>query len=151
MADHPAHRLLGLTATIVAAHLQKNQVSVASLPALITAVHHSLSTVGVEEPPPTQRAPAVPWKKSIFPTYIICLEDGQKLTMLKRHLRVKYGLTPGDYRQKWNLPDDYPMVAPEYATRRSDLAKSFGLGRRPAPDAEPKLTKVPARRTRGAT
>jgi predicted transcriptional regulator len=92
----------------------------------------------------------VPIKKSVFPDYIVCLEDGKKLKMLKRHLQTSYGLTPGAYRAKWGLPADYPMVAPSYAARRSTLAKSIGLGRKPAPASDPVVSKLPARRARGA-
>src|SRR5947209_1544350 len=96
------------------------------------------------------QTPAVPIKKSVFPGYIVCLEDGKKLKMLKRHLQTSYGLTPDAYRAKWGLSREYPMVAPNYAATRSSLAKSIGLGRKPAPAAEPEVAKLPARRARAS-
>ncbi len=144
--------VLGLTAKIVAAHIGKNQVAVDALPALIEAVYHSLSTAGVVVVTPVALIPAVPWKKSVFPDFIICLEDGKKLKLLKRHLLISYNLTPDEYRTKWGLPKDYPMTAPGYASKRSSLAKSFGLGRKPGADTpagEPVVSKLPARRARG--
>ena len=126
--------LLGLTAQIVSAHLKKNPTPTAELPALIRQVHAALATAGrpvvVAEPEPVA-APAPP-KRTIFTDYIICLEDGRKLKTLKRHLRATYNLSPDEYREKWGLPADYPMVAPSYAARRSSLAKSLGLGRKSA-------------------
>jgi predicted transcriptional regulator len=114
---------------IVAAYVSKNEVAAADLPALIKSVHATLGgfsggqTTGVGKPP------AVPVKKSVTPDYIVCLEDGKKLKMLKRYLRARYGLTPDAYRAKWNLPAEYPMTAPNYAARRSDFAKRIGLGK----------------------
>jgi predicted transcriptional regulator len=132
MSDITSHDdVLGLTAQIVAAHVSHNSVTSDSVPGLIRDVYHSLSTVGLEAPPPDRPQPAVPVKKSIFPDYIICLEDGKKLKMLKRHLKTSYGLTPDQYRERWGLPADYPMVAPSYASHRSSLAKQIGLGTRP--------------------
>ncbi len=123
--------MLGLTTEIVAAHVSNNSVSVEDLPKLIREVHASLTRVtqdgGKTEDKPT---PAVPIKKSVTPDYLICLEDGKKLKMLKRHLKTVYNMTPDDYREKWGLPPDYPMVAPNYAKRRSQLAKEIGLGTR---------------------
>jgi predicted transcriptional regulator len=124
--------LLGITAEIVAAHVSNNSVSVTDLPALISQVHSTLSSLGFSEAPVAvveAKAPAVSVKKSITPGYLICLEDGKKLKMLKRHLSTSYGMTPDQYRAKWGLAKDYPMVAPEYAARRSVLAKKIGLGR----------------------
>lgn len=122
--------LLKLTAEIVAAHVSNNTLPSAELPQLIAQVHASLSdtgkTTGAEERP----APAVSVKKSVMPDYIVCLEDGKKLKMLKRHLKTSYDLTPEQYRERWGLPADYPMVAPNYAKRRSALAKEIGLGKR---------------------
>ncbi|MCX8133241.1 MAG: MucR family transcriptional regulator [Roseococcus sp.] len=122
--------LLGLTAEIVAAHVSNNPVSITDLPALITEVHRTLAALGTATAPPEpeKKAPAVPIKKSITPDYLICLEDGKKLKMLKRHLQTAYGLSPEQYREKWGLPADYPMVAPNYAKQRSSLAKQIGLG-----------------------
>jgi predicted transcriptional regulator len=104
-------------------------VAADALPSLIQAVYRSLSTVGEVEAKPEAPTPAVPWKKSVFPDFIVCLEDGKKLKMLKRHLKTSFDLTPDAYRAKWGLPHDYPMVAPSYASKRSELAKSIGLGR----------------------
>ncbi len=128
--------LLSLTAQIVSAHVGKNQVPPAGLPALIEQVYGALRTAGHEPaPPPAEKQqPFVPAKRSIFPDYIICLEDGRKLKTLKRHLRSTFGLSPEQYREKWGLPADYPMVAPNYAEHRSRLAKQLGLGRKPAAD-----------------
>jgi predicted transcriptional regulator len=123
--------LLGLTAEIVAAHVANNTVTAAELPGLITQVYHALSTVGsAPEPVEEKPQPAVPVRKSVNPDYIVCLEDGKKLKMLKRHLMTAYNMTPEDYRERWNLPADYPMVAPNYARQRSRLAKEIGLGTR---------------------
>jgi predicted transcriptional regulator len=122
--------LLALTTEIVAAHVSNNTVAVADLPTLINQVYQSLSTIGSGPAPVAERPqPAVSIKKSIHPDYIVCLEDGKKLKMLKRHLRSTYGLTPDAYRAKWGLPADYPMVAPNYAQQRSAFAKQIGLGR----------------------
>ncbi|RYF42129.1 MAG: MucR family transcriptional regulator [Cytophagaceae bacterium] len=153
MADTVSADVLGLTAQIVAAHIGHNQVAADTLPALIQSVYQSLSTVETQQAElVTTQAPAVPVKKSVFPDFIICLEDGKKLKMLKRHLKTSYNMTPDDYRSKWNLPWDYPMVAPSYASHRSSLAKSSGLGRRRAEtdDAQPPVTHVPARRAKGS-
>jgi predicted transcriptional regulator len=133
-AESDAHEsdILVLTAAIVAAYLAKNAVVVADVPALITRTHGTLAglaTAGEVEAVPAL-VPAVPVKKSVFPDFIICLEDGKKLKMLKRHLATSYGMTPEQYRDKWRLPREYPMVAPNYAARRSVLAKEIGLGRR---------------------
>jgi len=142
MADVPrpaqadAVDVLGLAARIVAAHVSHNAVEASALPALIHEVFRALSTVGQEVVRPAekkQQGPAVPWKKSVFPDYIVCLEDGKKLKMLKRHLKTAYNLTPEAYRERWGLPADYPMVAPNYATHRSSLAKRSGLGKARAP------------------
>ena len=124
--------MLELTSRIVAAHVSNNTVSVNDLPGLIEQVYTSLNQVGGEEVSGDGRpAPAIPVKKSITPDYIICLEDGKKLKMLKRHLKTAYDMTPEEYRERWNLPADYPMVAPNYAKQRSRLAKKIGLGTRP--------------------
>ncbi|CAK0739898.1 MucR family transcriptional regulator [Azospirillaceae bacterium] len=121
-----------LTAQIVAAYVSRNVIQVADLPNLITTVRQSLANLGQPQEqadPPVDLKPAVSIKKSVTPEYIICLEDGKKLKMLKRHLASSYGMTPDEYRAKWNLPADYPMVAPNYAKQRSDLALKLGLGR----------------------
>jgi len=120
-----------MTADIVAAYVSNNSVSSADLPAVIQQVHRALSGVvdGAATPEPVAPAtPAVSIKKSITPDYLICLEDGRKFKSLKRHLRTKYDMSPEQYRAKWNLPKDYPMVAPNYAQARSALAKQMGLG-----------------------
>ena len=153
MSDQVAANVLGLTAQIVSAHVSKNQVGTDVLPLLIQSVYRSLSTAGNAEaaPPTPAQTPAVPIKKSVFPDYIVCLEDGKKLKMLKRHLQTSYGLSPEAYRAKWGLPREYPMVAPNYAATRSGLAKQIGLGRTPrsAPAPEPEARQLPARRARG--
>lgn len=125
--------ILSLTAKIVSAHVSNNAVEISALAPLIQLVHKTLSGIGEEEAPVEKLVPAVPVKKSVFPDYIVCLEDGKKLKMLKRHLATSYNMTPEQYRERWNLPSDYPMVAPDYAARRSLLAKSIGLGRKPSP------------------
>jgi predicted transcriptional regulator len=123
---------LELTGDIVAAYVTKNSISSADLPDLIRNVYATFSTLGQAQPvavAATVQKPAVSIAKSITEDYIVCLEDGKKLKMLKRYLRTQYGLTPEDYRRKWKLPADYPMVAPAYAERRSNFAKEIGLGR----------------------
>lgn len=130
---------LELTASIVSAYVSKNSVPVAGLPDLVASVHASLQKLaGSPEPEPTPLTPAVPIKKSVTPDYIVSLEDGRKFKSLKRHLSAHYGMTPDEYRAKWNLPSDYPMVAPNYAATRSALAKTMGLGRKPGAKAAPK-------------
>lgn len=123
--------LITLTADIVAAHVSNNSVAVADVPTLIGNVHNALSGLGGTKPPMPVGEPAVPIRNSIKKDYIICLEDGKKLKMLKRHLMTHYGMTPDDYRTKWSLPADYPMVAPSYSVTRRDLAKAIGLGKAP--------------------
>lgn len=126
--------LLSFTAQIVSAHVSNNPIPAAELPSLIKEVFRSLSATGVSIPSsePQRPEPAVSVRKSITPAYLICLEDGKKLKLLKRHLKQSYNLSPQQYRDRWGLPLDYPMVAPEYAQRRSVLAKAIGLGRTPA-------------------
>ena len=127
----PSNALLSLTTEIVAAHVSNNSVAVTDLPVLIEQVYKSLSNVGTEPVAVEERPqPAVPIKKSVTPDYIVCLEDGKKLKMLKRHLKTAYNMTPEEYRDRWGLPADYPMVAPNYARQRSSLAKQIGLGTR---------------------
>jgi predicted transcriptional regulator len=123
--------VLGLTAQIVSAHVSNNAVAPDALPSLIQEVYRTLSGVGKELVQPERPQPAVPIKKSVFADHIVCLEDGRKLKMLKRHLRSSYNLTPEQYRERWGLAPDYPMVAPTYAKHRSSLAKKIGLGTRP--------------------
>lgn len=129
----------GLTAEIVAAYVANNSVPAANLADLIATVHTAVS--GLSRPAaPTVAAlsPAVNPKRSVQPDYIVCLEDGKRFKSLKRHLMTHYGLTPEEYRAKWGLPHDYPMVAPNYAAARSELAKSMGLGRKPGTKVKPK-------------
>ena len=139
MADTPVSLdLLGLTAKIVSAHVSHNDVDADHLPALIHQVYRSLSGIGASETPAAaapqeRRTPAVPIRKSVFADHIVCLEDGKKLKMLKRHLKSAYDMTPEQYRERWGLPADYPMVAPDYASHRSDLAKRIGLGTKARP------------------
>ena len=141
MADQPTEQLssgevLRMTADVVAAYVRNNPLATNDLPGVINTVHASLSDLGRNdsaEPP----KPAVPIRRSVTPDFIVCLEDGKKLKMLKRHLRTSYNLTPDEYRAKWQLGPDYPMVAPNYAKRRSEFAKQIGLGQK-------------ARRKRGA-
>ncbi len=120
--------LVELTATIVEAHVSKNEMAVADLPGLIGTVHETLAAVG--DGRAAKGEPAVPVKRSVRPDYIVCLEDGEKLKMLKRHLRTAHELTPDAYRKRWGLAPDYPVVAPKYAELRSKLAKKIGLGRK---------------------
>jgi predicted transcriptional regulator len=121
--------LVSLTADIVSAHVSNNSVAVSDLPLLIQNVHEALNNLGaLSNESETRQEPAVSVRASVKPDYIVCLEDGKKLKMLKRHLMTHYQLTPEQYRAKWNLPADYPMVAPNYAEQRRSLAKQIGLG-----------------------
>src|SRR3954468_16121713 len=129
--------VIEMTADIVSAYVGNNSVTAADLPALIQSVHRALAGIssGSEAAEAAPKDPAVPVKKSITPDFLVCLEDGRKFKSLKRHLRTKYNMSPEEYRAKWGLPKDYPMVAPNYAKARSDLAKQMGLGqggRKPA-------------------
>ena len=128
MDDNSA--IIEMTADIVSAYVGNNNVQAAEVPGLISSIHAALSQVssGAVEPEPEPKEPAVPVRKSITPDYLICLEDGRKFKSLKRHLRTKYNMSPEEYRSKWGLAKDYPMVAPNYAKARSDLAKQMGLG-----------------------
>ena len=121
--------ILKLVTEIVTAYVSRNTVAAEDLPNVIKSVHATLGGIQGAEPGLATRAPAVPVKKSVTHDYIVCLEDGKKLKMLKRYLRAQYGLTPEAYRAKWNLPADYPMTAPNYAARRSEFAKQIGLGK----------------------
>ncbi len=142
MSDDAADsRLLGLTAKIVSAHVSHNSIQSDALPGLIRSVFATLSGVGRVAEPAAALVPAVPIKKSVFADHIVCLEDGKKLKMLKRHLATAFKMTPQQYRERWGLPPDYPMVAPDYANRRSALAKQIGLGRRPAAEPAPPTKK----------
>lgn len=148
--------LITLTADIVSAHVSNNSVSVNDVARLVANVHSALSGLAAlkEQEAPKQQ-PAVSVRASIKPDHLVCLEDGKKMKMLKRHLMTAYGITPADYRAKWELPSDYPMVAPNYAAQRKELALKIGLGRKPKatpePTAEPTAepaAKAPAKRGR---
>ena len=164
MTNNSDMDILGLTAQIVSSHIANNHIAADLLPELIQSVYRALATAGTSEPAPAPLIPAVLISKSVFPDHIVCLEDGQKLKTLKRHLQASHGMTPDNYRQKWGLPASYPMVAPNYTSVRSGLAKQLGLGQRPAspaptnlaetsqqpePPAEPPVTRGRARRARG--
>lgn len=138
--------IIELTADVVSAYVSNNAVPVADLPLLIGHVYEALKSKvnGVVEAKVEPAVPAVPIKKSVTPDYIVCLEDGKKFKSLKRHLTTHYGLTPADYRAKWGLPADYPMVAPNYAAERSALARASGLGRKRSEPEKP----APAKRSR---
>lgn len=149
--DYSNESKLELTAAIVSAYVSKNSVPMANLSELVSSVHASLDRLSTkaEQPAPPQ-TPAVPIKKSITPEYLISLEDGRKFKSLKRHLSTHYGMTPEQYRQKWSLPADYPMVAPNYAAKRSALARTMGLGRKAeeAPVEPVQAEEAPARKPR---
>jgi predicted transcriptional regulator len=139
-----------LAADIVSAFVSNNSVPVTELPALIGSVHDALTKVAsgsAQQPAEEPKAPAVPIKKSVQPDYIVCLDDGKRFKSLKRHLRTTYNLTPDQYRARWGLAHDYPMVAPNYAAARSELAKQMGLGarRRKTAEAEPPPPAAPAK------
>jgi predicted transcriptional regulator len=140
-------KLLSLTAQIVSAHVGNNAVGGGDVAGLIQSVFDMLNTLGAEDAEPTALIPAVPIKRSVTDDYIICLEDGKKLKMLKRHLMTDHGLTPEQYRARWGLKTDYPMVAPNYSAQRQALAKQIGLGRKPAP---PPPAPKPGRRRKTA-
>ena len=142
--NFPKH-VLDLTAQIVSAHVSHNAITPDTLPALIQSVYKTLTEAGSAAAEPEKPQPAVPVRRSVFPDYIVCLEDGKKLKMLKRHLQTAYNMTPAQYRERWGLAPDYPMVAPNYANVRSSLAKKIGLGRKPA---EAKAPAKPVRRGR---
>lgn len=132
MTDEADQSLMRLVAEIVAAYVGANQLPTARLPEVIRSVHEALATAenAGEVPAAVPPKPAVPIRRSVTPDFIVCLEDGRKLKMLRRHLRTTYGLSPEQYRTKWGLPVDYPMVAPNYAARRSEFARQIGLGRK---------------------
>ncbi|MDX8501925.1 MucR family transcriptional regulator [Mesorhizobium sp. VK4C] len=139
MPEEATNNLIELTVDIVAAYVQKNAVPASGLPDLIASVNSALSNIG--QPAPTLESapkPAVNPKRSVFPDYIISLEDGKKYKSLKRHLATRHRLTPDEYRAKWGLAKDYPMVAPNYSATRSALAKSLGLGRKATPAKKPR-------------
>ena len=147
-SDDVDRDLHSLVAEIVAAYVGSNSVPAAQLPDVIRKVHAALAGLnGDAEPLAEPLKPAVPIKRSVTPDYIVCLEDGKKLKMLKRHLSSTYDMSPAEYRTKWGLPADYPMVAPNYAARRSEFARQIGLGRKPAPKRSG--TKAERKRSRG--
>jgi len=136
MSKNPS-TLADLTAGIVSAYVRRNPLAAGELPMVIAGVHRALAGLGRRPPaglPPAGRPPAVPVAHSVRPDYIVCLEDGRKMKMLKRHLRRVYDLSPEDYRERWGLPPDYPMIAPRLAALRSRLARETGLGHVPRPD-----------------
>jgi predicted transcriptional regulator len=141
-SNDAAELLITLTADIVAAHVSNNSVAVSDVPTLIGNVHSALAGLsGAATAPAVALEPAVPVRLSVKKDYIVCLDDGKKLKMLKRHLMTHYGMTPDDYRAKWGLPADYPMVAPAYAEQRRVLAKAIGLGRAPGSGRKKKVVK----------
>ena len=132
MSNDMNETLITLTSDIVAAHVSNNDVPVDQVPTLITTIYSALKGLGSETAPAEERPePAVSIRSSVKPDYIVCLEDGKKLKMLKRYLRTNYDMSPEEYRARWNLPADYPMVAPNYAERRRELAVKIGLGKTP--------------------
>lgn len=139
-SNDTAELLITLTADIVAAHVSNNSVAVSDVSTLIGNVHAALAGLsGTAAAPEIILEPAVPVRNSVKRDYIVCLDDGKKLKMLKRHLMTHYGMTPDDYRTKWGLPADYPMVAPAYAEQRRELAKAIGLGRAPGSGRKKKI------------
>ena len=129
--------LITLTSSIVKSYVRKNNVRVEDVPQLIQSVHGALAGLGQQAKPEEERPePAVSVRASVKPDYIVCLEDGKKLKMLKRYLRTNYDMTPEEYRARWDLPSDYPMVAPNYAEKRRTLAKEIGLGQKPGQKRE---------------
>lgn len=121
-------KLIEMTAKVVSSYVAANRVGASEIPMVISEVFSTLSGLGQPKADAAKLEPAVPIRKSVTPDYIVCLEDGKKLKMLKRHLRATYNLTPDEYRAKWSLPPEYPMVAPNYTARRSEFAKQIGLG-----------------------
>lgn len=135
VANAPRHQdLLRMTADITASYVAQNTVSAKQISTIVTNVFDTLSGIsaGTLDKPENKQKPAVAVRRSVTPDFIVCLEDGRRLKMLKRHLRTAYNLSPEEYRSRWGLPPDYPMVAPNYARRRSDFAKKMGLGRKSA-------------------
>lgn len=120
--------LVTLTADIVAAHVSNNSVAISDLPLIIRSVHDALAGLGIVETAEVKQEPAVSIRASVKPDHLVCLEDGKKMTMLRRHLATDHNMTPDEYRAKWNLPSDYPMSAPNYTEKRREIAKQSGLG-----------------------
>ena len=145
MVEGQDENLIALTADIVSAHVSNNQVASADIADLIASVHGALAALGEPAPAPeVGLKPAVSVRSSVKPDHIVCLEDGKKLKMLKRHLATHHGMSPADYRAKWKLPADYPLVAPDYAAQRKDLALAIGLGRKPGLGKSKTPTEKPA-------
>jgi predicted transcriptional regulator len=146
--DAANEAILSLAAQIVSAHVQHNQMPTEDLPGFIQQIYKTLHAIGTEGVPQDRPPPSVPVKKSVFDDHVICLDCGKKLKMLKRHLMTDHNMTPEQYRERWNLGRDYPMVAPDYASRRSVLAKKIGLGRKSTgrPRNMAKAAKAPARK-----
>jgi len=154
MADETVERseLLALTAEIVAAHVGNNAVAGGEIGALIQSVFDTLGRLASDEPAvAVEQTPAVPIRRSVTDDHIVCLEDGKKLKMLKRHLMTEHGMTPEAYRAKWGLPADYPIVAPNYSAQRQTLAKRIGLGRKPAPPPPAPTPEKPKRRRKASS
>ncbi len=152
MTDSTTNSLIDIAADVTSAYVSNNKVAASELPGLLQKIHDAfrqvqLGTVVAEEVP---LVPAVAVKKSVTPDYIVCLEDGRKFKSLKRHLSSKFGMTPDQYRTKWNLPKDYPMVAPNYAAARSELARKSGLGRKPGTTVAAKPAGAPRGRRKVA-
>jgi predicted transcriptional regulator len=137
--------VLSLTANIVSAHIARNEVAANQLPTLIKGVYETLATVGQTVTESTKAEPAVSAKKSVFPDHIVCLDCGKHLKMLKKHIATDHGLTPEQYRAKWELPPTYPMVAPEYASQRSQMALASGFGKKVSFEPAPKKRGRPAK------
>ena len=151
MADINPAELLPLVSDIIAAQVANNKITPAELPQLIREVYQALVQASAGETGPIPRGdPAVPLKKSVTPDFIVCLEDGEKLKMLKRHLRTAHGMSLDQYRQRWGLPADYPMIAPNYAKARSKLAKQIGLGRKPRAKKAQPLSSKRSTRSKGS-
>ena len=147
--DQERSKLLALSAQIVSAHVSKNAVALQELSPLIEQVFQALRGAGAQPEPVSSRPePAVPIKRSVFPEYLICLEDGKKLKMLKRHLKTSYDMSPDEYRKRWGLSPEYPMVAPNYAKHRSTLAKQIGLGTKRVVPVEAEAERAPPARGR---
>lgn len=141
--SQPSEALIALTSDIVVAHLGNNSVTADDLPSLIETVYDALTGLGAVASEEAQLEPAVSVRASVKKDHIVCLEDGKKMKMLKRHLMTDHGMTPDDYRARWNLPSDYPMVAPDYAEKRRELAKKIGLGRKPGQRRGRRKTSTP--------
>lgn len=149
MTNEQEETILALTSDIVSAHVANNVVSVAEVPTLIRQVHEALTGLGQPEiEPEVVQQPAVPIRGSVKPDYIVCLEDGKKLKMLRRYLRTRFDMSPEEYRAKWKLPDSYPMVAPNYTEQRRSLANAIGLGRKRPPETAPETAPEPKKRGR---